>query len=56
MANPRENQDEKELEKLAKRVVSTPFKPHDEAKVGISKDSSKPKKRRRRPVDSEADT
>jgi hypothetical protein len=54
MAKPRKNQDEKDLEKLAKRLLSMPHKPREESKIGKKKD--KPVKRPRRPVDSEADT
>ena len=53
MAKPRKSKDEKDLEKLAKRLLSTPGKPLEESKIETPK---KPKKRLRRPVDSEANT
>jgi hypothetical protein len=34
MAKPRKDQDEKELEKLAQRLLSMPHKPREESKVG----------------------
>ena len=34
MANPRKDQDEKELENLAKTLLSMPHKPREESKVG----------------------
>lgn len=33
-AKPRRDQDEKELEKLAKKLLSTPHKPREESKGG----------------------
>lgn len=51
MAKPRKTQ-EKDLEKLAKKLLSTP-QPLVESKIEKPK---KPKKRLRRPVDSEANT
>jgi hypothetical protein len=54
MAEPRKSKDEKDLEKLAKRLLSTPHKPVLNSEIGKPKD--RPKKRLRRPVNSEADT
>ncbi len=34
MAKPRKSQDEKDLEKLAKKLLSMPHKPREESKVG----------------------
>jgi hypothetical protein len=34
MAKPRKSQDEKELEKLAKKLLSMPPKPREESKIG----------------------
>jgi len=34
MAKPRKDQDEKDLEKLAKKLLSTPPKPREESKKG----------------------
>jgi len=34
MTKPRKDQDEKDLEKLAKALLSTPHKPREELKVG----------------------
>jgi hypothetical protein len=54
MAKPRKSKDEKDLEKLAKKPLSMPHKPLEESRIGKPKD--RPKKRLRRPVDSEANT
>ena len=54
MPKPRKSQDEKELENLAKKLLSMPHKPREESKIGKKKD--KPLRRPRSPVDSEADT
>jgi len=43
MAKPRKSQDEKDLEKLAKAILSTPHKPREESKVGKSKPEPKEK-------------
>jgi hypothetical protein len=53
MAKPRKSEDEKDLEKLAEKLLSTPHKPLVQSKIEKPK---KPKKRLRRPVDSEANT
>lgn len=37
MAKPRKFQDEKDLEKLAKRLLSMPHKPREESKIGQRK-------------------
>jgi hypothetical protein len=42
MAKPRKSQDEKDLEKLAKKLLSMPHKPREESKVGGQK-KSRPK-------------
>jgi hypothetical protein len=34
MAKPRKSQDEKDLEKLAKKLLSMPHKPREESKIG----------------------
>jgi len=34
MPKPRKSQDEKELEKLAKKLLSMPHKPREKSKVG----------------------
>ena len=47
MAKPRKNQDEKDLEKLAKKLLSMPHKPREESKVG-SKKSVAEKDRKRK--------
>ena len=54
MGSPRKDKDEKDLEKLAKKPLSMPYKPLEESKIEKLKD--RPKKRLRRPVDSEANT
>ena len=54
MPKPRKDQDEKQLENLAKKLLSMPHKPREESKVGKKKD--KPLKQLRRPVNSEADS
>ena len=41
MHKARKSQDEKDLEKLAKKLLSMPHKPREESKVG--KKASKPK-------------
>jgi len=41
MSKPRKSQDEKDLEKLAKTLLSTPHKPRDESKVGGRKPAEK---------------
>jgi hypothetical protein len=43
MAKPRKSQDEKDLEKLAKKLLSMPHKPREESKIGVRPKS--PKKR-----------
>jgi hypothetical protein len=43
MAKPRKSQDEKDLEKLAKKLLSMPHKPREE----MSGKQRKPKKRRK---------
>jgi hypothetical protein len=53
MAKPRKSKDENERETLAKKPLSVPGKPLEESKIEKPK---KPKKRLRRPVDSEANT
>jgi hypothetical protein len=53
LRKPKKDKDEKDLEKLAKKLLSMPHKPREESKVGKT---TKPKKRLRRPVDSEANT
>jgi len=46
MAKPRNDQDEKDLEKLAKALLSTPHKPREESKVGkLPKKGTKPKRK-----------
>jgi len=42
MPKPRKDQDEKELEKLAKALLSTPHKPREESKVGKPRPAEKP--------------
>jgi hypothetical protein len=39
MAKPRKDQDEKDLEKLAKKLLSMPHKPREESKIGPRKKS-----------------
>ena len=45
MAKPRKSQDEKQLEKLAKKLLSMPHKPRVESKLGKRKPVAKPRKR-----------
>ena len=49
MPKPRKSQDEKDLEKLAKKLLSMPHKPREESKIGarkpVKKFSTKAKKR-----------
>ena len=47
MAKTRKSQDEKELEKLAKTLLSMPHKPREESKIGKRKPAKKPAKARR---------
>jgi hypothetical protein len=46
---PRKSQDEKELEKLAKKLLSMPHKPREESKVGKRANAKKPKRTRSNP-------
>jgi hypothetical protein len=46
MAKPRKDQDEKELEKLAKALLSTPPKPREESKVGKGKSKKATQKKK----------
>jgi len=46
MANKRNNQDEKDLEKLAKKLLSMPHRPREESKIGNPKTTSVSRKRR----------
>ena len=41
MTKPRKSQDEKDLEKLAKKLLSMPHKPREESKVGKQKATPK---------------
>jgi len=41
MPKPRKSQDEKELEKLAKKLLSMPHKPREESKIGKREPSVK---------------
>jgi hypothetical protein len=41
MARSRKSQDEKDLEKLAKKLLSMPHKPREESKVGKRKRSER---------------
>lgn len=52
MPKPAKSQGEKDLEELDKKLLSTPAKAH----VPEGTKPNKPKKRLRRPVNSEADT
>jgi hypothetical protein len=42
MPKPRKDQDEKALEKLAKKLLSMPHKPREESKIGKRKLQKKP--------------
>lgn len=53
MAKPRKSKGEKELEELARKPFPMPDKALEESKI---EKPEKPKKRLRRPVDSEANT
>jgi hypothetical protein len=46
MAKPRKDQDEKELEKLAQKLLSMPHKPREESKVGKRRPARKTPKAR----------
>jgi len=50
MAKPRKDQDEKDLEKLAKQLLSMPHKPREQSKVGKRiKPKQKPPTRKANP-------
>jgi hypothetical protein len=42
MVKPRKSQDEEDLEKLAKRLLTMPHKPREETKIGKRKPERKP--------------
>jgi hypothetical protein len=48
MAKPRKSRDEKDLEKLAKKLLSTPHKPREDLKVGKERTAKQPSKRQRK--------
>ena len=54
MTKPRKSKEKKNLDTLAKKLSSMPHKPLEQSKIEKPKD--RPKKRLRRPVNSEADT
>jgi hypothetical protein len=43
MAKARKDQDEKELEKLAKKLLSMPHKPREESKIGKGPTKKRPR-------------
>ena len=45
MASSRKSQDEKDLEKLAKKLLSMPHKPREDSKIGKDKPTKKKPRR-----------